>query len=147
MTRNGFTLVELMVVMTLVALAGAAVVVTMGSRDGGAAEAASRFAGRLGAARDEAVIGGAPVTAWVSASGYGFERLSGGRWTSLEEKPLVGSDWPQGVSVTAAGRSSARAQVRFDPLGLPSDASTFLFADQAAKAEVRIDANGDILVR
>lgn len=148
MTRNGFTLVELMVVITLVALAGAAVVMTMSGGPDPATTAASRFASRLGAARDEAVVTGNPVSAWVSRSGYGFERLSKGEWTPIEDKPLESSDWPEGVAVTGSARAAAqRTRIRFDAMGLTGDAATLQFADAEGRAEVRVEPSGDILVR
>jgi general secretion pathway protein H len=148
MTRNGFTLVELMVVITLVALAGAAVVMTMSSGPGAATTTASRFASRLGAARDEAIVSGTPVSAWVSPSGYGFERLSKGEWTPIDDKPLESSDWPEGVAVTGPARAAAqRTRIRFDPMGLTGDAATLQFADSQARREVRVEPSGDILVR
>lgn len=148
MDRNGFTLVELMVVITLVALAGAAVVMTMSSGAGGASSAASRFASRLGAARDEAIITGTPVSAWVSPSGYGFERMLDGQWAPIEEKPLESSDWPEGVSVSGSAKSeSQRNRIRFDAMGLTGDAASLQFADSSTRTEVVVQPSGDVVVR
>jgi general secretion pathway protein H len=148
MDRNGFTLVELMVVITLVALAGAAVVMTLSSGAGGATSAASRFASRLGAARDEAILTGTPVSAWISPSGYGFERLVDGQWAPIEEKPLGSSDWPEGVSVSGSAKSAAqRNRIRFDAMGLTGDAANLQFTDAQARAEVRVEPSGDIAVQ
>jgi len=78
--EHGFTLVELMVVLTVMALMAGAVVLTIGSRNGDVAETAGRFASRIAAARDEAIVGGHPVAVWITPSGYGFERYAAGRW-------------------------------------------------------------------
>ena len=59
--RNGFTLVELLVVITLLALTAGAVTLTIGSQDRRASETATRLASRLAAARDEAIMAGAPI--------------------------------------------------------------------------------------
>jgi general secretion pathway protein H len=118
---------------------------TMSSNDRAAQQAASRFASRLGAAREAAVIGASPVSAWVSASGYGFERYSGGQWQSVEEKPLVGADWSDGVQVTSLGGS--RVRIRFDALGMTGEPVSVALAGESGEAEVRVDANGDITVR
>ena len=47
-------------------------------------EDADRFAARVAAARDEAVVTAAPMGLWVSASGYGFQRRDGGRVDGAE---------------------------------------------------------------
>lgn len=148
MTRNGFTLVELMVVITLVALAGATVVMTMSSGADAAGTTASRFASRLGAARDEAIITGTPVSAWISRSGYGFERLVEGQWAAIEEKPLESSDWPVGVSVGgSATAATERSRIRFDAMGLTGSSASLQFTDAEMRAEVRVEPSGDILVQ
>lgn len=144
MDRNGFTLVELMVVITLIGLAGAMVLLTMGGADRGPAQAAAHFASRLGAAREAAVIGGAPVGAWVSASGYGFERQAGGRWEAIETKPLASGDWARGVQ---ARLGEPLVRIRFDALGLVERPVTIALASDGGETEVRVDSNGDILVR
>jgi general secretion pathway protein H len=148
MTRNGFTLVELMVVVTLVALAGAAVVMTMSTGPGAATKTASRFASRLGAARDAAIVTGTPVTVWTSSSGYGFERMVGGQWTPVDEKPLQSSDWPEGVSVSGAAKSATQMnRIRFDAMGLSGELASLHFADAEGRTEVRVEPGGDIVVR
>jgi general secretion pathway protein H len=148
MTRNGFTLVELMVVITLVALAGAAVVMTMSSGADAASTTASRFASRLGAARDEAIITGTPVSAWISPSGYGFERFVEGQWAAIEEKPLESSDWPEGVSVSGSAQASThRSRIRFDAMGLTGSSASLRFAHAGTRSEVRVEPSGDIVVR
>ena len=56
---NGFTLIELMVVLTIIGFISAAVVLAMPDPRGRVVEDADRFAARVAAARDESV-----VTAW-----------------------------------------------------------------------------------
>ena len=93
---RGFTLVELLVVMAIVALAGAAVVLAMPDPRGELRQGAERFAARVSAARDRAVIEGRDQVVWVSPSGYRFERAE---------------SWPEGSYATA------EALVRFDTVG------------------------------
>lgn len=145
--RNGFTLVELIVVIALMALLTGAVVLTVAT-PGGAGDSASRFAGRLAAARDEAVVSGRPVSAWVSPSGYGFDQLSRGRWQPMAEKPFDGADWDKGTTVAtaAAAGSEGRGRVRFDSLGLPDQPFAVRIERDGRSAAVRVAANGDVTV-
>lgn len=145
MREGGFTLVELMVVLLVMGLLAGAVVLTAGQVGGGASEAATRYAARLGAARDEAVVTGSPVSAWISATGYGFEKYRGGRWQPLTDKPFEGANWDKGIRVTA-GETSGRARVRFDALGLPDAPVTVRLANDDRVANVAVAANGDIRV-
>src|SRR3546814_21034157 len=59
---------------------------------------ADRFAARVAAARDEAVITARPMGVWVSPSGYGFLRREAGHWIEMETKPFITTDWKQGRS-------------------------------------------------
>ncbi|WP_374297296.1 prepilin-type N-terminal cleavage/methylation domain-containing protein, partial [Sphingomonas sp.] len=61
----GFTLVELMVVVTIIGLASAAVVWAMPDPRGRLVDEAARFAVRVRAAQDSAVVNAAPVSLWV----------------------------------------------------------------------------------
>lgn len=147
MTRNGFTLVELMVVMFVMALIAGVAVFAMGTPGDGPEQAATRFATRLAAARDEAVLRARPISAWVTPSGYGFEQWSDGRWQQMARKPFKGDNWPAATSVSFADAGTARARVRFDSLGLPEAAASFVIARGGQTADVEIAANGDVRVR
>ena len=145
MRHNGFTLVELMVVIAVMALMAGAVVVTTGGTTGGPAAAASRFASRLAAARDEAVVSGRPISAWVAPSGYGFERHQAGTWQPISAKPFQGDNWQPGTAV-ALPAGGARARVRFDSLGLTDRPTSFALTRDGRTARVRVAANGDVRV-
>ena len=146
MRRNGFTLVELMVVIAVMALMAGAVVVTTGGSGSGPSAATTRFASRLAAARDEAVVSGRPISAWVTPSGYGFERYHGGAWQPMSAKPFEGDNWQPGTVVASPASGGARASVRFDSLGLADGPATFARTRDGRTARVRVAANGDVTV-
>ena len=147
MRRNGFTLVELMVVLAIMALFAGAVVMTIGDLRGGSTDTAHRLSARLAAARDEAIVGGAPIAGWISASGYGFDRFENGRWQPLSVKPFEGGNWEEGTQVTVGGATEARARVRFDSLGLPDAPLSMRLARNGKSSRIDIGANGDVKVQ
>ncbi|MBA2467018.1 MAG: GspH/FimT family pseudopilin [Sphingomonas sp.] len=146
MARNGFTLVELMVVVAVMGLMAGAVVMTVGVPRSSPSGDATRFASRVAAARDEAIVGGRPMSAWVTASGYGFERFAAGRWQPVATAPFDGGDWQQGTRVAFSRDSDGRARVRFDSLGMPDAATDVSLQRDGRRSRVRITANGDVTV-
>ncbi len=144
---NGFTLVELMVVLAIMALFAGAVVMTMGRLGGGSTESANRLGARLAAARDEAIVSGTPIAGWISASGYGFDRFEKGRWEPLSAKPFEGANWDSGTQVSVDGAGEGRARVRFDSLGLPDAPLSLRLARNGEISRIDIVANGDVKVR
>ena len=145
MPRNGFTLVEMMIVIAVMALLAGVIVLTFPT-DRGPTEAATRFASRIAAARDQAVTTGRPISAWVSASGYGFDQLRDGRWERLERRPFDVSDWGPGMEVGLTGAGSSRGRVRFDSLGVADQAMAVRLARAGKSVGVRIAANGEVTV-
>lgn len=145
MQRNGFTLVELMVVIALMAVMAGAVVVSAGTGSG-PADTATRFASRLAAARDEAILTGRPISAWATASGYGFDQLRAGHWERYSTKPFAGADWGAGTQITFASADKGRARVRFDALGMPDQPMVLRISREGRTMHVRVAANGDVTV-
>src|SRR5690606_17350002 len=95
--QQGFTLIELMVVLTIIGFISAAVVLAMPDPRGRVIEDADRFAARVAAARDEAIVTSRPMGVWVSASGYGFQRRAGAQWVTMEDKPFATANWKAGT--------------------------------------------------
>lgn len=146
MRANGFTLVELMVVIAVLALASGAVVLTMNGSQDGARDSAARFAGRLAAARDEAIVGARPVQAWVSPSGYGFDQYRSGKWEPLDGRVLKREDWPKGIEVAGGGEGGS-VRLRFDSLGMPQSPAALRLSSAGRSAVVQVAANGDVTVQ
>ena len=98
--HDGFTLLELVVTLGVVALAAGIVVPRFTAMRGMAADvAARRLADALTLARDRAILGGRPVRLVID--------LDGGRWTAPEDAAML----PVGVrlqSVTTGGRPAVR---------------------------------------
>ena len=154
MVRNGFTLVEMMVVLLVMALAGGAVMMVVGSGGASVGQDAARLASRVAAARETAITGARPVSLWVSSSGYGFDRYSSGKWQAEERGALKSSDWDAGTTVTTSGiggdgakLSGGAARLTFDNLGLPEGPMRVELKRDDRTARVEVAANGDVVVK
>ena len=146
MPRNGFTLVEMMIVIAVTALLAGVAVLTFGPTGAGPNEAATRFASRVSAARDQAILSGRPISAWVSASGYGFDQLRDGRWEKIDRKPFDGGNWGPGMQVRLADAAASRGRVRFNSLGVADQPLALRLSREGESAAVRIGANGEVTV-
>lgn len=154
MVRNGFTLVEMMVVLLVMALAGGAVVMAVGSGGRSVTSDAARLVGRIAAARESAIIGARPVSLWISPSGYGFDLYRDGRWQAQTKGALAAHDWDKGTTVAASGisgeaarASGGAARLTFDNLGLPEGPVAIDLKRDDRSARVEVAANGDVSVR
>lgn len=143
--EHGFTLVELMVALAIVGLATAAIVLTMPSADGGARAEATRFAARVAALRDRAVVEGRTQGLWVSASGYGFERRVAQGWAPITDGKLARADWRAGTAIAVDG--VAQGRLSFDRVGLPDRPMSIAFTAGGGAARVAIDAAGKVSVQ
>lgn len=140
--RPGFTLVELMVTITVIGLAASVVALSLPDPRPDALTAAERLAARLIHAREDAMLTNRPVAARLDAQGYAFVQMSGGEWSAVAEGPLRRQAWPEGVSPNLAG--DAERLILFDPSGLSAPATIELRAEQPAS--VRIDDRGRVQV-
>ena len=154
MIRNGFTLVEMMVVLLVMALAGGAVMMVVGSGGRSVGSDAERLASRIAAARETAITGARPVSLWVSPSGYGFDFYSKGQWQPQPRGTLGANDWEKGTAVSTSGISGAgaklgggTARLTFDNLGLPEGPMAIELTRNERTARVEVAANGDVAVR
>ena len=142
--EGGFTLIELMVVLTIIGFISAAVVLAIPDPRGRVIEDADRFAARVAAARDEAVVTARPMGVWVSASGYGFQRRDGAQWVPMEDKPFVTANWKAGTRALVG--KDGRQQIGFDGTGLPTDPMTVTLAREGERVSVMVDMAGKVMV-
>jgi len=141
--ERGFTLVELMVVLAIMALAATAVVLTIPGEERTVRSVADRLAARLAAARDVAVIEGRSVSVSFAPSGYGFERRIEGNWQPLPGRAFERRNWPGGVRFVA-GDGQAVTRVLFDRIGTSSTPQAIVLAGGDAREIVRISAMGEV---
>jgi len=143
--QQGFTLVELMVVVAIIGFASAAVMLSIPDPRGRLVDDADRFAVRLAAVRDNAVITARPMAVWVSPSAYGFEHYENGAWVSDDAKPFRTTNWRSGTSALV-GDDKARLMLSFDSTGIPSEAARIILARDEERVVIVLDGAGKVRV-
>ncbi|WP_294087731.1 GspH/FimT family pseudopilin [Sphingomonas sp.] len=143
--QQGFTLIELMIVITIIALMSALVVLALPDPRGRLIDEAERFAARARTAHDLAIVEGHSISLWVSRDGYGFERRERGSWVAIDQRPLVQARWAGGVAPALAD-ASGRARVTFDSTGLASAPLVVDLRRDAITTRVTIGSDGRVTV-
>jgi type II secretion system protein H len=142
--QQGFTLIELMVVVTIIALASAVVVFAIPDPRGRVIDEAEHFAARTLAARDDAIVQSRDTRIWITANGYSVERRRRGSWTAMTERPFKPVQWAQGTGAVIG--ASGREAITFDATGAPSSPVTVTLVRDDARATVTVSGNGVIRV-
>jgi type II secretion system protein H len=141
---QGFTLIEMMVVMVIIGLASAAVVFAIPDPRGRVIDEAEHFAARALAARDEAIVQSRDTRVVLTASGYSVERRRRGAWTAMTERPFKPVQWANGTGALIG--ASGREAITFDATGAPSSPATVTLVRDDARATVTVSGNGVIRV-
>jgi general secretion pathway protein H len=113
--RNGFTLVELLIVLTIIGLMSAAVVLAIPEGGGSLIDEAERFAARAQAAQERAVLDARPVAIRMTSAGYGFDTREKNEWSPLDHMPFRDQPWRDG---TSAGLGDGAQRIVFDTVGM-----------------------------
>ena len=111
----GFSLIELLVVLVLLALASTAVVLNLPAPDP-LREPAQRLAARLQHAQSLAVTGNRPLRLQLDNQGYVFQQREQGQWLPIEQPALAAQAWPATTTLSFNGQPA-------DVLTLAIDAS------------------------
>ena len=135
--RAGLTLVELMIVLVILGLAGAAVVMTLPDTTPSLDREAEVFAARLVRAREEAILTNRTVEVTADGEGYAFRIRRPGERVALETPPFEPVRWAEGAA------AQAPTLFVFDPTGAaePADLALSRAEDRAL---VSVDAAGEV---
>lgn len=140
--RQGFTLVELLLVVAILALAAGAVILTAPNPHPSVTADADRFAARLVHAREEAILSNRPVAVEATTTGYDFSVFDGERWARLEDGPFEPQAWTNGTIVAL---SVTPMRLVFDPTGVAEPATLTLSRDGRSH-RVAVDGAGEVLL-
>lgn len=139
---RGFTLVELMVALFVVALAGAAVALTLPPPEDVLEQEAAAFAARLAHARDEAILGMRTIEVGVTARGYAFSRRRFEGWQPLDGRAFAAVDWEPGTQPQLP-RRDGRMAFHFDPTGA-SEPRSLVLQREGRRARISVDGGGEV---
>ncbi|MGE0410176.1 MAG: type II secretion system minor pseudopilin GspH [Amphiplicatus sp.] len=156
-SQRGVTLIELLVVMAILALTTMIVVLSAPPVRGPAKDEAERFAARLSAALESAVIAGGPLRLDVTRTGYRFWRFEDGEWAPASA-PLAPRLLAREVALAVESADAAFANepkarmaeddarhILLDATGM-AEPFAVDFADARARWRVSLGALGEIEV-
>ena len=143
---NGFSLVEMMVVLFAMGLLASVAVLSMPGDERRLRDEAETLAARTNAARDEAITGAAPVALVVGSAGYYYERRIDGMWQPIPGGRFDLTGWKDGTTATpATGQAQGgRSRIVFDSLGLASNDATVRLARGDRVLTLRIVRSGRV---
>ena len=141
---SGFTLVELMVVLAVLALTATVVILTIPGSNARVTEEADRLAVRIASLRDLAIVEGRPMALVISPSGYAFERREAAGWADLPGRGFDRHDWPRGVRLTEPA-DGAPLRIAFDPVGLTSARTELAIGDGDVTARLSVSTTGEVV--
>jgi len=137
----GFTLVEMMVVLTILALASTLVLLNGPGLGPSLSREADEFAGRLSAARDMALIANRAVSVTLTPDGYDVKVRSRAGWVPPGgERAFTG--WADGTSASR-GEAPLPATLTFDSIGLAEPMRIWLYRNGSSEV-IAIDGAGNV---
>jgi general secretion pathway protein H len=136
---RGFTLVELIVVITIIGLLAAAAVLAIPRSGGGLRAEAERFAARAKSAQEAALINSRAMALRLDPAGYAVARNDGGAWQDVTRYA-----WEAGTQPDFA--SGAQARTMFDSTGIADPLEVTLRRGDE-RAQIVISSDGEIEIR
>ncbi len=148
MQERGFTLIEILIVIAIIGIAGSLIVLSDKSGPKRLLEGeADRLVQILTLAQEEAEVSGQVFAAVISLQGYHFERRNrAGRWEPTNDELLRPRQWPFPVSAVSVEPANLNQILRFEP---DTPSPPFVLRIQAIGHQLAIqgDARGKIILQ
>lgn len=152
--NKGFTLIEIMVVVVIVAVLISAVALSFPPvGDKLLKENANRFSALMSLAQDEAILQSTELAVEITPTGYSFYQNEGNSWVSFSDAPFSKRQLPaeistklylDGISIDLKDRDKDKPQVVILSSGeMTPFTYTLQFKDQS-EIKLKVDANGEI---
>lgn len=156
---SGYTLVEVMMAVTITAIMATVVVVNLPTRVPDLRDEALAFTARARLAAQDSIVSGAVIGLKADEDGYAFFRFVAGEWREASEPPaLTPRQWDTDAQVAVSIDNAPPLEdlspeeiaalpplIRFDPTGLATPFRLTL-RDGRELYEVRVGQAGDIHV-
>jgi general secretion pathway protein H len=141
---SGFTLTEMLVVMLIVGLLGAAVLVAAPALGPSLEREAETFAARLVRAKEEAILTNRTIEVRISAASYEFGTTRGGRHETLAGKPFGAVAWSADTTAMLSAADGG-TRISFDPTGYATPSHIDLFRSHG-RVRVAVDEAGNVRI-
>jgi general secretion pathway protein H len=142
-SEGGFSLIELMLVMAIIALAASAVLLAAPPSTPSLPAEAERLAMRLERAQQAAIVENRAYAAEIDRAGYTFAVRREGQWLPLSRPPFAAAAWEAGTR--AALPEQGRVRLVFDPVGA-ADPFELRLGRDGVQRRIRVDAAGEVWV-
>ena len=153
-SSKGFTLIEIMVVVVIVAILISAVTLSFPPvGDKLLKENADRFSALITLAQDEAILQSNELAVEITPSGYSFYQNQNNSWQSFSDSPFTKRQLPSeiksqlyldGISINLKDREKNKPQVVILSSGEMTPFSYTLQFKNQSEVKLVVDANGEI---
>lgn len=151
---KGFTLIEIMVVIVIVALIAGTVMLSFPPvGDKLLKEHAERFSALISLAQDEAILQSTEYALEVTPTGYSFYFNDNNRWQKIDEPPFAPRTLPSnisskmyldGISIDLKNRAKSKPQVVILSSGEMTPFTYTLTFNNQSEITLKVDANGKL---
>ena len=148
--KQGFTLIEIMIVLVIIGLMSGVIVLNVGSSNySGFMADASKIANALEIVADEAAYTNSVIACDVNFDGFICQAYKNGDWRELNLKNLVAWAWPNGIRIERVYINGQilkdNEKIRFYPHG-DIDKMSFQISNGVHKVWIDGDMNGVFVI-
>ena len=141
---SGFTLIEMLVVLTILGIAAGAILLTAPDSRQGLIRESERFALALLHAKEEAVLTNRIIEVRITQQGYDFGATSRGLRRPLAQRPFGPVAWDEDTTAIV-GEGDERSRILFDSTGIATPAAVDLFRNNG-HVRVIVEGSGSIKI-